>query len=221
MSKVRQDAWSHEDDVLLAETVLHFIREGNTQLKAFDEVGDKLNRTSAACGFRWNAEIRQQYEQAIAVAKKQRKEKKRAITTNKKSNPTRSLLSVLHQPTISYEEVPTEITPATPLIAPTLTMDDVISFLQTMQNEHASTQQLYEENMVLKQENKKLKQEYEQLQHRYAMLTEQQNGIQEDYEALMKIMDRARKLVLFEDNEDRMAPIFKMDKNGNLEIVSN
>ncbi len=69
---------SHEDDLLLAETVLRHIREGSTQLRAFDEVGDKLNRTSAACGFRWNAEIRNRYEQAVAIAKRQRKEKKRA-----------------------------------------------------------------------------------------------------------------------------------------------
>ena len=58
MVKVRQDAWSHEDDLLLAETVLRHIREGSTQLNAFEEVGDHLNRTSAACGFRWNAEVR-------------------------------------------------------------------------------------------------------------------------------------------------------------------
>lgn len=74
--KVRQDAWSHEDDLLLAETVLRHIREGSTQLNAFDEVGDHLNRTSAACGFRWNAEVRSKYESAIDLAKRQRKEKK-------------------------------------------------------------------------------------------------------------------------------------------------
>ena len=76
MTKVRQDAWSHEDDLLLAETVLRHIREGSTQLNAFEEVGDKLNRTSAACGFRWNAEIRNKYKNAIDLAKRQRKEKK-------------------------------------------------------------------------------------------------------------------------------------------------
>ena len=50
--KVRQDAWTDEDDLLLAETVLRHVREGSTQLNAFEEVGDQLNRTSAACGFR-------------------------------------------------------------------------------------------------------------------------------------------------------------------------
>ena len=75
--KVRQDAWSHEDDVLLAETVLNHIREGSTQLRAFDEVGDELNRTSAACGFRWNAVVRQKYIEQIKEAKKERKQRKR------------------------------------------------------------------------------------------------------------------------------------------------
>src|SRR6476659_2067964 len=75
--KVRQDAWTDEDDLLLAETVLRHVREGSTQLNAFEEVGDKLNRTSAACGFRWNAEVRQNYDQAVAIAKRQRKQNKR------------------------------------------------------------------------------------------------------------------------------------------------
>lgn len=57
MTKQRQDAWSEENDLLLAETVLRHVREGSTQLNAFEEVGDKLNRTSAACGFRWNAVV--------------------------------------------------------------------------------------------------------------------------------------------------------------------
>ncbi len=85
MAKVRQDAWSHEDDLLLAETVLRHIREGSTQLNAFEEVGDKLNRTSAACGFRWNAEVRNKYTDAIELAKRQRKEKSVRMQQRRKS----------------------------------------------------------------------------------------------------------------------------------------
>jgi len=77
--KSRQDAWSEEDDLLLAETVLRHVREGSTQLNAFEEVGDKLNRTSAACGFRWNAVVRHNYEQALQLAKKQRKQRQRLL----------------------------------------------------------------------------------------------------------------------------------------------
>lgn len=73
MNSTRQDSWTKEEDVLLAETVLHYIREGKTQLEAFKKVGAKLGRTSAACGFRWNATIRKRYRRAIDQAKEERK----------------------------------------------------------------------------------------------------------------------------------------------------
>lgn len=41
MTAVRQDAWSAEDDLILAEVTLRHIREGSTQLAAFEEVGEK------------------------------------------------------------------------------------------------------------------------------------------------------------------------------------
>ncbi|MFC2950208.1 RsfA family transcriptional regulator [Virgibacillus sediminis] len=73
MNATRQDAWSKDEDLLLADTVLSYIREGRTQLEAFKEVAGKLDRTSAACGFRWNASIRKLYEEEIQKAKKERK----------------------------------------------------------------------------------------------------------------------------------------------------
>src|SRR5699024_2800192 len=85
MAKVRQDAWSHEDDLLLAETVLRHIREGSTQFNAYEEVGDELNRTSAGCGFRWNSKVRNKYIQAIEVDKKQSKQKQRALAADLKT----------------------------------------------------------------------------------------------------------------------------------------
>ena len=38
-----------------------------------------LNRTAAACGFRWNAVVRHQYETELKQAKKERKEKLRIL----------------------------------------------------------------------------------------------------------------------------------------------
>ncbi|GGM20514.1 DNA-binding protein [Paraliobacillus quinghaiensis] len=73
MSAIRQDAWTNDEDILLAETVLRYIHDGKTQLEAFKEVGKRLARTPAACGFRWNASIRKQYQQEIDAAKKERK----------------------------------------------------------------------------------------------------------------------------------------------------
>lgn len=69
MSKRRQDSWTSEEDLFLAETVLRYIRKNKTQLEAFKEAGKKLSRTAAACGFRWNATLRKQYVEAIEIAK--------------------------------------------------------------------------------------------------------------------------------------------------------
>lgn len=41
MATTRQDAWTQDEDLLLTEIVLRQIREGGTQLAAFEEVGKK------------------------------------------------------------------------------------------------------------------------------------------------------------------------------------
>lgn len=64
--------WTEEEDQLLRESVLKSISEGGTQLDAFEEVGRKLGRTAGACGFRWNAVLRQQDPHAYTEAKKKR-----------------------------------------------------------------------------------------------------------------------------------------------------
>ncbi|PFK40354.1 RsfA family transcriptional regulator [Bacillus cereus] len=73
MATTRQDAWTDDEDLLLAEVVLRHIREGGTQLSAFKEVGRCLSRTPAACGFRWNSYVRKQYKERIEEAKQIRK----------------------------------------------------------------------------------------------------------------------------------------------------
>ncbi|HEX6594831.1 MAG TPA: RsfA family transcriptional regulator [Bacillota bacterium] len=74
MNTTRQDAWTEDEDLLLAETVLRYIRQGKTQLEAFKDVAKQLSRTPAACGFRWNATIRKHYHEAIEQAKETRKQ---------------------------------------------------------------------------------------------------------------------------------------------------
>jgi prespore-specific regulator len=206
--KTRQDAWTHEDDLLLAETVLRYIREGGTQLAAFEEVGDKLNRTAAACGFRWNAEVRKRYVEAIELAKKQRKERKRALERAKK----------LQQP----EQNSSQLISSCLLPAPNaITLEQCIAFLQSFNQTDIQSQKLREENNRLKKENEELQQRNKELEKKLAYLMEQQETIQEDYQALIKIMDRARKMVLMEEIETQQpAPIFRMDQNGNLEHVA-
>ncbi|MDR6120936.1 prespore-specific regulator [Bacillus sp. SLBN-46] len=247
--KVRQDAWTDENDLLLAETVLRHVREGSTQLNAFEEVGDKLNRTSAACGFRWNAVVRHTYEKALQLAKKQRKQRQRVL--GKEQGGKKKLLYnppitgsqeldtlplSVEMPVETTVEMPdmtaemateTYVKPAAPSYKPAtapapsggLTLDSIISYLQNFHHANLQNEALKSENERLKREIAELRKQNEELSNKIAGLEQNTETIQEDYETLMKIMNRARKLVLFEE-EERPATKFKMDRNGNLEKVA-
>lgn len=89
MNRTRQDAWTKDEDVVLADTVLQYIREGKTQLEAFKDVANQLSRTSAACGFRWNATIRKNYQDVVNSAKEERKNRTH-ITSNGLNNKLES-----------------------------------------------------------------------------------------------------------------------------------
>lgn len=65
----RKDSWQDSEDQFLANMVIEHIKRGSTQLAAFEDAGNRLRRSSAACGFRWNSEVRKQYEEAIQEAK--------------------------------------------------------------------------------------------------------------------------------------------------------
>ncbi|MCR1808042.1 RsfA family transcriptional regulator, partial [Stenotrophomonas geniculata] len=183
--KTRQDAWTKEDDLLLAETVLRHIRSGSTQIKAFDEVGDALNRTSAACGFRWNAEVRPNYEDAVQLAKKQRKELKRSEANIEKDRFTKTKQLVIDA---DFSE---DITSS----KQDLTMQNVISFLQNLEHNNPSLAKLQTENDVLQAQLTSLQKTNHELETKLAVLTKKQQAIEEDYALLVRIMDRARKLV--------------------------
>lgn len=95
----RSDAWTPEDDVTLAELVLKHIREGSTQLIAFDEAASLLGRTSAACGYRWNGVVRRHYEDAIRDAKHVRR-KALEERRNRRPNRTQIMLGENHEFTL-------------------------------------------------------------------------------------------------------------------------
>lgn len=245
--KIRQDAWTDENDLLLAETVLRHVREGSTQLNAFEEVGDKLNRTSAACGFRWNAVVRHQYEKALELAKKQRKQRQRILgkeQSGKKkllySPPVVSVGDI--EPVLNVSPMEEEfefsseismvspVSPMSPVSPPlaapiqttntgAISLDSIVAYLQNLNHSNFHVDILKSENERLKREIADLKRHNQELQGKIDHLEQDTETIQEDYETLMKIMNRARKLVLFEE-EERPQTTFKMDRNGNLEKVA-
>lgn len=71
----RKDSWSSSDDNLLAEVVIKHIKDGSTQLKAFEEAAFQLGRTAGACGFRWNSTVRKLHENVLKESKISSKQK--------------------------------------------------------------------------------------------------------------------------------------------------
>jgi prespore-specific regulator len=193
--KNRQDAWSHDDDILLAETVLRHVRDGSTQVAAFEEVGDQLNRTSAACGYRWNAEVRVQYVQAVELAKKQRKEKKRLAESNDNIQgqvpQSQRSVSELKETGVLPSEKHQEISSNDATI-PNLTLDDCIAFLRHYQTEMNPV--LRDENNRLKLENQVLKKKHEELRLKYDQHMKNTQKIEHDYKLLMNILNQARNM---------------------------
>lgn len=211
--KIRQDAWSSEDDLLLAETVLRHIREGGTQLKAFDEVGDELNRTSAACGFRWNAVVRDRYNEAIKLAKKQRKDMKRRL-----SYKTATMHTQIEAPLTNHEFSSEPLQPQSRNIS----LKDVLNFIQSLASKEGSSVEMRKENEKLMKENLQLMTEKKELETKLAKLENDHRVVEEDYQSLIQIMNRARRMALLQDEDEQVqtAPKFRMDKNGNLEKIA-
>ena len=141
MATTRQDAWTDDEDLLLAEVVLRHICEGGTQLSAFKEVGRHLSRTPAACGFRWNSYVRKQYKERIEEAKQIRK--------------------IGH-----YEDIQPK---NTEFSSRSMTLDDVIHFLQEYRDDKG-LKELQQKNKLLQKEKEGLLQRLSVYEEEYRTL---------------------------------------------------
>ncbi|GAA3403910.1 RsfA family transcriptional regulator [Paenibacillus hodogayensis] len=216
MTAVRQDAWSEEDDLILAEVTLRHIREGGTQLAAFEEVGEKIGRTAAACGFRWNSCVRKKYDAAISIAKAQRQKRsqyrKHAVTGT----------SVSSVALLDSGEIGGSASKQDGVSEETLSIDAVIRFLRQWKGTY---QEMTRQIKVLEKELREKDEELDDLRRDKEQLDKQINHVQtdyrvvnDDYKALIQIMDRARKLAFLAEEEEEKHR-FKMDANGNLERI--
>ena len=212
MSAVRQDAWTPDDDLILAEVTLRHIREGSTQLAAFEEVGERIGRTAAACGFRWNSCVRKKYEAAIQIAKEQRQKRNQM---KRRATPETAAISFYSEELGGKQEMISE---------DSLSIDTVIRFLRQLKGNY---QEMHKQIKNLQKELKEKEEKVEQLLKENEHLKKEMSEVQtdyrvvnDDYKALIQIMDRARKMALLvEEENDELKPKFKMDANGNLERV--
>jgi prespore-specific regulator len=189
MGAIRQDSWREEDDQLLAEVTLQQIRKGGTQLSAFLEAAGRLGRTPAACGFRWNSVVRKLHETSIDAAKRERKKKKE---------------KQVHAELITTNVV-VDLEPQR-----NGNTAEASQMIQVVQQWIQQSQQIERENEMLTRKNAELKAQMEALQKQYTQMND-------DYQAIVQIMERARRLTLFSDETPVPKIRFRMDENGNLE----
>ena len=215
MTAVRQDAWSPEDDLILAEVTLRHIREGSTQLTAFEEVGERIGRTAAACGFRWNSCVRKKYEAAISIAKAHRQKRNymKKQSSLSAGSGIASLASVETEDGYRSEGVTEE----------TISIDAVIRFLRgwknTVQETNRHVKALEKELREKEEEIAALKEENERLSAQVNEVQTDYRAVNDDYKALIQIMDRARRLAFLNEEDEESKSRFKMDANGNLERI--
>ncbi|WP_456271637.1 RsfA family transcriptional regulator [Bacillus sp. AK031] len=205
MTSNRQDAWSQDEDLLLAEVVLRHIREGGTQLQAFEEVGKKLSRTAAACGFRWNSFVRKQYKSGIELAKRQRKEGKKPAASPQQAETKSEPASKQEVSCLSKEEKKSE----------PLTLNGVIRFLESLKENITQDEEMEAAYKKLEEYCKKLEQQIEKLKESNDIYKEKLELLEEDHQSLLSIFEKARKMALLQENDDKVK--FQMDKNGNLQ----
>ncbi|MDE5055326.1 RsfA family transcriptional regulator [Niallia taxi] len=173
MSQTRQDAWSQEEDILLADVVLRCIRDGSTQLQAFEEVGKKLSRTSAACGFRWNSYVRKQYKAEIEVAKSQRKQIKKGIILVEET-----IIEPVDEQNKGKQEIDNEF-------------KKILLYLEEVYNKSKKYEQLKARNS----NETELKEKINELINENNVLQKELDSKEEAYKGLVDLMEQARKMV--------------------------
>ncbi len=93
-------------------------------------------------------------------------------------------------------------------------------FLNELKKEHTFSSREKLESKNLKQENEKLRNEVNELHKQLNSTEKQLASIKEDYQTFIQIMDRARKMTIFNEEDALKSPSFRMDKNGNLEQLA-
>jgi prespore-specific regulator len=193
MAVKRQDAWSSEDDMILAEVTLRHIRDGGTQLSAFEEVAEKLGRTPAACGFRWNSSVRKNYDAAIQVAKTERQ--RRSQDRSRYTTPlTLSSVRVDSVPVLENQE-------------DEYSLDHVIRFLRQHKNEvgelKKQQKQLEQELFEREDELRRLEKENRTMKEQLTTVESDYQLVNDDYRTLVQIMERARRLATRTEELDK------------------
>lgn len=171
---VRKDSWSTEEDKMLVETVLSYVKQKKRQVDAFVEVGEKLKRTKSATAFRWNNRLRKDYEKELksALGKASRKAKIDKV-------------EVAHS---KEKEIKAAAVVAKDVEKRSVTIDDLISYLQLIKEEKNN------ENEVSGEAYYEIQEEKNEVELRLKELEKRYMSLYEDYEVIMSFAEKVKTL---------------------------
>ncbi|MFB8425182.1 hypothetical protein ACFC4S_24490 [Priestia megaterium] len=153
----KNKSWSNAEDTLLKDCILENVRNGKTQLIAFEEVAEQTGRSAGSVGFRWNSTLRQRYSEELKKAKEEAKNKKTknvpssiqdSTKKNKSTNAPTPSLTTIDDP---FKE------------DGGITYDDVISFLKNKKKADDKYSQLKDEHTALQEEYNSLKEDFDEV----------------------------------------------------------
>lgn len=161
---MRKDSWKSEEDELLAEKVFAYIKEGKSQIEAFEEVGNILKRTKGAVAFRWNNKLRKSFTKELKKITPKSKNKKVSDSPVLQPNKRREVILREKKAKVAAPKK--------------VELDDVISFLQEFKDEKAKIVSLESElSTTLDEKN---------------MIHEQYLSLYEDYTVLMNFVEKLK-----------------------------
>jgi prespore-specific regulator len=96
-----------------------------------------------------------------------------------------------------------------------LTLNEVIEFLEGLKDNLTQDKELESAYQKLEEYAEKLEKQIEKLKEANAVYKEKLELLEEDHQSLLSIFEKARKMALLQENDDKVK--FQMDKNGNLQ----
>lgn len=205
------EVWDPDDDILLAKTILQFVRQGDTVINACREmeVITEGRRTASASKFRWFTKLVDQYKAGYELAKaegKKVKEKKK-----KKVNKGERFEEIVQDVFESKE----------PATSRELTPDDFIilakKFREQEQNKAVKMYDLESENSTLRSRNRRLEEQLKKESEEVSWYKDMLLVKQRDYNKIVEALKTLKDLGVAIQVPEPESPQYVVDKNGIVE----
>lgn len=207
VNNLQGDIWTGDDDVLLAEMVLRFVREGKTVMDACREMERVTDgrRTASASKFRWFTKLVDQYNAGYELAKQDGKKAKDA--KKRKVNKGERFEEILENVLQKTEEAEKEIEP-----------DDFIVLakkFKEQQNKKIQENSSHEKELKqLRKNNEKLEKELAEAKKDVELYNELLVAKQNDYNKVIEALQTLKGLGVNISIPEPESPKYVVDKNG-------